>query len=250
MGRPRRLELDTILKAAAQLPAEDLSMLGLAQHMRVPLSTLYHYVRSREHLLELIGRDVLAALELPSEELHWADWLLQYARGMRALLLRFRGRISYINPTRPGTPTALDHVETALRVLTRDGFSAREATTALRIVMNEVFGFAQWEAAYRAETRPGGGQWARFYQALGAHGPEGFPLIRSEMFMEPPVDEEFEAVVRTVLAGIGVWRGERLPARAPGGTTPARSVAVRHAPSTEGRRSGPRSRTSGKKRRR
>jgi AcrR family transcriptional regulator len=249
MGRPRRLELDTILKAAAQLPDEDLSMLGLAQHMRVPMSTLYHYVRSREHLLELIGRDVLAALELPSEELHWADWLLQYARGMRALLLRFRGRISYLNPTKPGTPTALEHIETALRVLTRDGFSAREAITALRVVMNEVFGFAQWEAAWRAETRPGGGQWARFYQALGAHGPEGFPLIRAMMFTEPPLDEEFEAVVRTTLAGVGVWRGEHLPAHAPADKALVRSVAVRHAPSTKGRRSGPRSRTSGKKRR-
>lgn len=249
MGRPRRLELDTILKAAAQLPAEDLSMLGLAQHMRVPLSTLYHYVRSRQQLLDLLGRDVLAALELPPDALHWADWLRQYASVLRVLLLRFRGRISYIHPTKPGTPTGLEHVETALRVLTRDGFSPREAITAMRMVVNEVFGFVQWELACRAETRPGGGQWARFYQALGAYGPDGFPLIRAMMFTEPPLDEEFDAMLRTVLAGIGLWRGEKLPAHAPHDKAPARSAAVRRAPSPKKRSSGPRARTAGKKRR-
>ncbi|MBP1687231.1 MAG: regulatory protein TetR [Deltaproteobacteria bacterium] len=249
MGRPRRLELDAILKAAAQLPAEDLSMLGLARHMRVPLSTLYHYVRSREQLLDLLGRDVLAALELPPDTLHWADWLLQYASALRALLLRFRGRISYLNPTKPGTPTGLEHVETALRVLTHGGFSSREAITAMRMVVNEVFGFVQWEVACREETRPGGGQWARFYQALGAHGPDGFPLIRSMMFTEPPHDEEFDAIVRTVLAGIGLWRGKDLPAHAPRDKALARPVAVGRVPSRNQRRSGARARSSGKKRR-
>jgi len=87
-GKLRRLELDTILKAAAQLPAEDLSMLGLARHMRVRLSTLYHHVRSREHPLELLGRDVLAMLELPSETLHWTDWVQQYARAAGARMWR------------------------------------------------------------------------------------------------------------------------------------------------------------------
>ncbi|MFN8626753.1 MAG: TetR/AcrR family transcriptional regulator C-terminal domain-containing protein [Candidatus Binatia bacterium] len=249
MGRPRRLELNAILKAATQLPAEDLTMLGLAQRMRVPLSTLYHYVRSREQLIDLLSRDVLAALEVPPSTLPWADWLLQYAAALRALLLRFRGRISYIHPTKPGTPTALEHVETALGVLTRDGFATREAITAMRMVVNEVFGFVQWELACRAETRPGGEQWARFYQALGAHGPDGFPLIRSMMFAEPPHDEEFEAIVRTVLAGIGVWRGEKLSAHAPRDKAPARPVARRRLPSPKGRRRTSWLRASGKTRR-
>lgn len=104
----------------------------------------------------------------------------------------------------------------------------REAITAMRMVVNEVFGFMHWELACAAETRPGGRHWGRFYQALGAHGPDGFPLIRAIMSAEPPLDEEFEAGVRTVLAGIGLWRGERLPARAPANKKArARAAAVR-----------------------
>lgn len=238
MGRPRRLELDAILRAAAQIEPEDLSMLGLARHIGVPLSTLYHYVRSREDLLSRLGRDLLAALELPPQNLHWAEWLFRYASALRALMLRYPGRISYINPAKPGTPTSLEHVETALGVLTRGGFSPREAISALRAVMNEVFGFVHWEAACQAETQPGGGQWARFYQALGAHGPEGFPLTRSIMFLVPPYDGEFEVAVRTLLVGIGLWRGEQLPVHAPGERKRVRSTRRRSGRVPPARRSG------------
>ena len=54
-GRPRRLTVDGIVDAACALGIERVEMASLADRLGVGVATLYGYVRSRDHLLELVA---------------------------------------------------------------------------------------------------------------------------------------------------------------------------------------------------
>jgi hypothetical protein len=179
----------------------------------VSVAALYRYVGGRDQVLELLGRHAMATLELPAQDhAHWAEWMVGYARALRAALGRFPGRISHVHPGAPDTPTSLDHVETVLAVLTRAGFSDAEALVTFLLVVDAVFGFVHREMETAAEMRAGRDFHQLFYRALAERRPDELPVLRRLSFNESVPDEQFAETLRTVLAGIAVRRGERVPA--------------------------------------
>lgn len=212
-GRPRRIDRKKILEAAAQMSADELSMPDLAKRMGVSVAALYRYVGGRDQVLELLGQHAMATLELPAQNhTHWAEWMLGYAGALRAALLRFPGRISHVHPGAPDTPTSLDHVETVLSVLTRAGFSDGEAMATFFVVVDMAFGFVHRELETAAEMRAGRDYHRLFYRALAERHPDELAVLRRLSFSELAPDEQFAETLRTVLAGVAVGRGERVPA--------------------------------------
>lgn len=55
VGRPRRLTLDAIVDAACRVGIEQLEMTRVAERLETGVATLYGYVRSRDHLLDLVA---------------------------------------------------------------------------------------------------------------------------------------------------------------------------------------------------
>ncbi|MFN8627588.1 MAG: TetR/AcrR family transcriptional regulator C-terminal domain-containing protein [Candidatus Binatia bacterium] len=195
------------------MSADELSMPDLAKRMSVSVAALYRYVGGRDQVLDLLGRHAMATLELPAQDhTHWAEWMLGYARALRAALRRFPGRISHVHPGAPDTPTSLDHVETVLTVLTRAGFSDGEAMAAFFSVIDMVFGFVHRELETAAEMRAGRDYHRLFYRALAERRPDELPVLRRLSFGELAPDEQFADTLGTVLAGVAVRRGERVPA--------------------------------------
>jgi AcrR family transcriptional regulator len=212
-GRPRRIDRKKILEAAAQMSADELSMPDLARRMGVSVAALYRYVGGRDQVLELLGRHAMATLELPAQDhAHWAEWMMGYARALRAALRRFPGRISHVHPGAPDTPTSLDHVETVLSVLTRAGFPDGEAMATFLLMVDVVFGFVHRELETAAEMRAGRDYHRLFYRALAERLAEELPVLRRLSFSELSPDEQFAETLRTALAGVAVRRGERVPA--------------------------------------
>jgi len=212
-GRPRRIDRKKILDAAAQMSADELSMPDLAKRMGVSVAALYRYVGGRDQVLELLGRHAMATLELPAQDhAHWAEWMLGYARALRTALRRFPGRISHVHPGAPDTPTSLGHVETVLSVLTSAGLPDGEAMATFLLVVDAVFGFVHRELETEAERRAGRDFHRLFYRALAERQADELPVLRRLSFSELAPDEQFSETLRTVLAGVAVRCGERLPA--------------------------------------
>lgn len=222
-GRPRRIDQGTILAAAAQMSAGELSIPDLARRLGVSVAAVYRYVSGRDEVLELLGRQAMATLALPPRDRrHWAQWLMGYAAALREALRRFPGRISHVHPGAPYSPTSLDRVETFLSVLTHAGFSDAEAMMTYLLIVDTVFGFVHRELETAAEDRAGRSYRKLFYQTLAGRESDELPILRRLRYSEPTSDEAFDITIRTVLAGLAVHRGEPVPALARSATRWAR----------------------------
>ncbi len=205
-GRPPTIDLEQVVAAAAQLGPEELSVAAVAERIGVSVTGLYRYVRGREDLLHLLGRRAAASLEAPQDDGRpWTDWMLAYAGALRRALEQSGGAISHVHVAASSVPTSIDGIERCLAVLRRAGFSGEQATGALVLVVDCTFGFVHRELQTMAEAQAGRDYRATFHRLLALRGVGELPVLRSLACYVPEVDREFEASIRTVLAGVGTW---------------------------------------------
>jgi TetR/AcrR family transcriptional regulator, tetracycline repressor protein len=208
-GRPRSIDQDKILAAAAQMSAAELSMPALADRMGVSVQALYRHVSGRDEVLKLLNRQALATMEVPPlDRRHWSEWLLDYARAWRAVLLRCPGTISHVDIGGPGSPTSLDNAERAYEVIVAAGFSDIEAVEIFHLLARMIFGWVTGELEYEAAAS-GGNPYRRFYEELASRRPDEVPIMRRLSLVWPRSDETFDEAIRTLLAGVASRRRSR-----------------------------------------
>lgn len=191
------------------MTADDLSMPALAERMGVSVQALYRHVAGRDEVLKLLNRQALATMEMPPlGRRPWSEWLLDYARAWRAVLLRCPGSISNVDIGGPGTPTSLDHAERAMEVLVAAGFSDNEAMEAFHLLGRMIFGWVSGELEYEAAARSGN-PYRRFYEELATRRPNEVPIMRRLSFTWPRPEEMFDDAIRTLLAGVTARRRSR-----------------------------------------
>lgn len=79
-GRPRRLSLDAVIDAACAIGLDQLEMTTLASHLDTGVATLYGYVRSRDHLRQMVAQRIASkAVPAVSGE-RWQDLLRNHAQ--------------------------------------------------------------------------------------------------------------------------------------------------------------------------
>lgn len=131
---------------------DGLSMRRLAGAIGAGAMSLYHYVASKEELLDAMIDTIYEEIELPPE---WTDW--QSAIRLRAVSAR---QVLVLHPwaigllesrTSPG-PANLRHHEAVIACLRKAGFSILMATHANWLLDSYVFGFALQEASLPFET--------------------------------------------------------------------------------------------------
>lgn len=214
-GRPRSIDQEKILAAAAQMRAAELSMPALADRMGVSVQALYRHVSGRDEVLQLLNRQALATMEVPPlDRRHWSDWLLDYARAWRTVLLRCPGTISHVDIGGPGSPTSIDNAERAFEVLVAAGFSDMEAVEIFNLLARMIFGLVTGELEYEAAARSGN-RYRRFYEELASRRPDEVPIMRRLSLVWPGPEEIFDAAVRTLLAGVASRRRSRQRAARP-----------------------------------
>lgn len=213
-GRPPRVTAERLQQAILEIEGEVPSMAGLARQLGVGVATLYSHVRGQDELRRLAADVAFDAWELPSAsgDMHWALWLLEYARDTRRLTERYPA----VHGARPLAGGQLRYVERVLAQLTALGMSDTEAVYAFVQVALLILGVGkQIEATRLEEARAGLATWGIFQEALSNHAEELPVLSRLQQDSIPDPDISFDELVWFTLTGIARRRGEVLPTQLP-----------------------------------
>lgn len=207
-GRPPRISRDQIVRAARAV-GEQPRMTDVARALDVAPAALYHHVRDREELLELVAAQVLEETEfddwLPSAEAGWAELVRSYAQAFRAAILANPGPLRYVRLTTSATAQRLEHVDRFVGAMQAAGFSLRDIAHAVQLVNLLVCGEA-WE---RALAGPDGDepQLVEFERAVADRADELAnlrPLADPEARPDP--DSQFAFALDCLIAGLGARR--------------------------------------------
>lgn len=142
----RRVVLEAIRLADAE-GVHGLSMRRLAVALGAGAMSLYHYVASKDELLDAMVDVVFEEIELPPEDVDWQAAIRRRALSARQVLARHRWAIGLMDArTSPG-PANLRHHEAVTACLRRAGFSPVMATHANWVLDSYLYGFSMQETS-------------------------------------------------------------------------------------------------------
>ncbi|MFH8252612.1 TetR/AcrR family transcriptional regulator [Microbacterium sp. B2969] len=129
-----------------------LSMRRLASTLGAGAMSLYHYVASKDELLDAMIDFVFEEIELPPEETDWQSAMRRRAVSAQQVLARHPWANGLMESrTSPG-PANLRHHEAVTACLRRAGFSPLMATHANWLLDSYVYGFALQAASLPFDT--------------------------------------------------------------------------------------------------
>ncbi len=129
-----------------------LSMRRLAGALNAGAMSLYHYVASKDELLDAMIDVVFEEIELPTEDADWQSAIRRKANSAREVLARHPWATALMESRRSPGPANLRHREAVAACLRRAGFSVVMATHANWMLDSYVYGFALQEASLPFET--------------------------------------------------------------------------------------------------
>nr|WP_240918056.1 TetR/AcrR family transcriptional regulator [Phycicoccus sp. HDW14] len=151
-GLSRELVVEAAVRLADREGVEGLSMRRLATALGAGAMSLYHYVASRDQLLDAMVDVVFAEIELPPEGTDWQAAMRRRSESARDVLARHPWSIGLLDSrTAPG-PAHLRHREAVTACLRRAGFSVVMATHAQWMLDGYVYGFALQSSSLPFDT--------------------------------------------------------------------------------------------------
>ncbi|KRF05064.1 AcrR family transcriptional regulator [Arthrobacter sp. Soil782] len=140
------------MRLADREGVDGLSMRRLAGALGAGAMSLYHYVASKEELLDAMIDVVFGEIELAPVDTDWQSAMRQRAVSTRQVLARHPWAIGLLESrTSPG-PANLRHHEAVTACLRRAGFPVLMATHANWLLDSYVYGFALQEASLPFDT--------------------------------------------------------------------------------------------------
>lgn len=214
----RTLDRDRIIDGAVALAdeigLEPLTIRRLADHLGVRPMSLYHYVSSKDDIVDgMVGR-VFDEVERPDPTRPWRDAIGDRARSLRAALRRHTWAIPIMESRRQPGADILDHHEALVATWLATGFPLPLVAHGLAVVDAFVYGFALQEASLPLGgddgadgPRLGGDLEEAAEQIIMPLSPEAYPsLTRFTMdhVVQPGYDfgDSFEPGLGFVLDGI------------------------------------------------
>jgi len=148
------LTRDRVITGALELTdAEGLDALtirALAEHLSVRPMSIYHYVATKEELLDALVDAVFSELYMPSSGGEWRAELANRAVSVRSTLVRHPWALAVMETrTHPGPANLAAH-EAVLELLHTAGFSVETAGHAYAILDAFVYGFALQDSMLRS----------------------------------------------------------------------------------------------------
>lgn len=151
-GLSRQRVVVEAVRLADREGVDGLSMRRLASALSAGAMSLYHYVASKEELLDAMIDIVFEEIELPPEGTDWQSAMQRRSLSARQVLARHPWAIVLMESrTSPG-PANLRHREAVTACLRRAGFSVVMATHANWLLDSYVYGFALQEASLPFNT--------------------------------------------------------------------------------------------------
>jgi AcrR family transcriptional regulator len=131
------------LAVIAQDGAQALTMRSLAARLGVVPGALYHHVRNKEQLQDLLLDGVLAEVDVYTDpSLGWPEQLKLLTHRLHAVLERHPGVAAILKTRDPLGPHSLALAEAFLAPLQAAGFGDREAGLAFFLLLDYTVGFA------------------------------------------------------------------------------------------------------------
>jgi AcrR family transcriptional regulator len=144
--RPRLTRQRVVAEALAVIAhdgAQALTMRRLAARLGVVPGALYHHVRNKEQLQDLLLDGVLAEVEFDLDSsLHWTEQLKLLAHRLRRVLEAHPGVAGILKTRDPLGPHSLALAEAFLSPLLATGFGDRDAGLAFFLLVDYTIGFA------------------------------------------------------------------------------------------------------------
>ena len=203
-GLTREHILTTALELADRDGLKALSMRRLATALGVEAMTLYHYLPTKDALLDGLVESVFArshdgvrvTTPFDADGSTWLLVMTGYAETLRRTLLGHPGVLSLVIARPAVTPATLARVEEALALLTRAGFRLDRAVDLVNCVSLFVAAHAQSEIATSDATDGSSAGLARL-------DPTMFPLVVEAARTGSGVDDatRFRVGVRAILRG-------------------------------------------------
>ena len=145
--RRHQLTRERVVAEALAVIAEDgvqaLTMRSLAGRLGVVPGAVYHHVRNKEQLHDLVLDNVLAEVDVHLDpSLAWAEQLKGLAHRLRRVLEDHPGVAGILKTRDPLGPHSLVVAEAFLEALQAGGFADREAGLAFFLLVDYTVGFA------------------------------------------------------------------------------------------------------------
>jgi AcrR family transcriptional regulator len=161
-SRKPRFSRERIAEVAMQIADregfEALSMRRIADELHAGTMTLYHYVRTKEDLVELMDDAMMAEVLVPPELLgrDWIASLGAIARSCYRAFMRHPWALSALSGARVG-PNSMRHIEQSLAAVAHAPFDLQGKLDVIGIVDDYVFGYVYRGAEITAHAELTGG---------------------------------------------------------------------------------------------
>ncbi|XVQ08293.1 TetR family transcriptional regulator [Spirillospora sp. CA-255316] len=209
VGRPPRIDRAAIARAAGELPLEELTMRSVAERLGVSVAGLYHHVSGRDELLRLAAEQSGLRMTLPRDEgQHWAAWCYQWADYTRRAFVADPELLKQYIDGALGATVMADHIEAAIGLCVRQGFSEQDAFDLYELVSECALGGAISEIRDGRDARAGEPLDLGLRRVLAGRPAGGMPRIRRLLEGGSLRRAAFAERVATVLAGVAARRGE------------------------------------------
>jgi AcrR family transcriptional regulator len=209
--RRPRLTRERVVTEALAVIAEDgvqaLTMRSLASRLGVVPGAVYHHVRNKQQLQDLLLDSVLAEIDVHLDpSMGWADQLKLLAHRLRQVLEAHPGVAAILKTRDPLGPHSLALAEAFLEPLQAAGFGEREAGLAFFLLVDYAIGFAVSSAStsvneQRVRDPATRSQLHQFFRSLP---PDRFPALVAlgEHVWVDNRDERFTAGLDALVAGL------------------------------------------------
>jgi TetR/AcrR family tetracycline transcriptional repressor len=203
----RERVVDEALAIIAHNGANALTMRRLAGRLGVVPGALYHHVRNKQQLQDLLLDNVLAEIDLQLDPaLGWSEQLKVLAHRLRQVLEAHPGVAGILKTRDPLGPHSLALAEAFLSPLQTAGFGDREAGLAFFLLVDYTMGFAVSTPAtsvneQRVRDPAIRSQLHQFFRSLP---PDRFPALVAlgEHVWVDNRDERFTAGVQVLADGL------------------------------------------------
>jgi TetR/AcrR family tetracycline transcriptional repressor len=209
--RRPRLTRDRVVAEALAVIAQDgiqaLTMRSLAARLGVVPGAVYHHVRNKQQLQDLVLDNVLAEVDVHLDHaLGWTDQLKALAHRLRQVLEQHPGVAGILKTRDPLGPHSLALAEAFLEPLQAAGFGDRDAGLAFFLLVDYTIGFAVSDMStsvneQRVRDPATRAQLHQFFRSLP---PDQFPALVAlgEHIWIDNRDERFAAGLHVLVDGL------------------------------------------------
>lgn len=188
-----RLSKERVLRAAIDLAdegsIESLSIRKLAQSLGLKPMSLYHYMASKDEILNGILDLVVGEFDLPGEGGDWKPALRGSAISAYEVLLRHPWACTLMMSPGRVSAARLRYMESLLGRLREAGFSAETTDHAYHALDSHIIGFTLWHVGYSTALRAAPDLNANSFQDLLVNYPYLIEHAQQHMRKRRP-DEE------------------------------------------------------------